>query len=82
MKIWDIIDGQLTKEFTFKDFREAIVFVNAVAEVAEDQNHHPDILVHAYKKVKISLYTHSENAITQKDHQLAEAIDTALEVIK
>ena len=75
MKTWKIIDGQLTKEFSFNDFVSALNFVNAIAEVAEAHNHHPDILIHSYKLVKVMLFTHDAKAITNKDHQLAEAID-------
>lgn len=82
MKTWKIIDGQLTKEFSFKDFISVIHFVNDIAKIAEAHNHHPDIFIHDYKQVKISLFTHSENAVTDKDRQLAKAIDKALEVMK
>jgi len=75
MKNWETISGQLIKEFIFKDFVSAIGFVNAIAQLAEAHNHHPDILIHAYKHVRISLFTHSAKAITEKDHKLAEAID-------
>jgi 4a-hydroxytetrahydrobiopterin dehydratase len=76
MKNWDTVDGHLTKQFSFKDFVSAVHFVDAIAEVAEAHNHHPDIFIHSYKKVKITLFTHSEKAITEKDYDLAEAIDT------
>jgi len=76
MKNWDTIDGQLTKQFSFKDFVSAVHFVDAIAEVAEAHNHHPDILIHSYKQVKITLFTHDAKAITDKDYTLADAIDT------
>jgi 4a-hydroxytetrahydrobiopterin dehydratase len=72
---WKVKDNLLVKEFEFKDFKKAIEFVNYVAEIAEQENHHPDILIYSYKKVKISLFTHSENKITDKDYYLAEKID-------
>ena len=50
--------------------------VDAIAEVAEAHNHHPDILIHSYKQVKITLFTHDAKAITDKDYTLADAIDT------
>jgi 4a-hydroxytetrahydrobiopterin dehydratase len=66
----------LTKEFTFDNFIHALDFVNKIKPLAEEMNHHPDILIHSYKKVKIMLFTHSENKITEKDHELAEKIDS------
>ena len=75
MNTWDTANGKLTKEFVFKNFVEAVDFVNEIAVVAEKHNHHPDILIHSYKKVRIELYTHSENKITERDHMLAAEID-------
>ncbi len=72
---WEIKNNSLTKEFEFTNFKSAILFVNKVLPLAEEQNHHPDILIHSYKKVKIMIYTHSENKITKKDYSLAEKID-------
>ncbi len=72
---WKIEQNFLTKEFEFSNFKEAINFINKVSEIAENQNHHPDILIHSYKKVKIKSMTHSENKVTTKDYNLAEEID-------
>jgi 4a-hydroxytetrahydrobiopterin dehydratase len=72
---WKIENELLTKEFEFNNFTEAIQFVNNILPLAEQMNHHPDILIHSYKKVKIMLYTHSEKKITEKDHSLAKKID-------
>ncbi len=72
---WEIKDKHLTKEFTLSDFTEAVNFVNKILPLAEEKNHHPDILIHSYKKVKIMLFTHSENNITDKDYSLAKKID-------
>lgn len=75
MKTWTIIDDKLTKDFTFNDFDEAVSFVNMIADLAEEHNHHPDILMHSYNKLKIMLMTHAAKSVTQKDYDLAEAID-------
>jgi 4a-hydroxytetrahydrobiopterin dehydratase len=75
MKDWDIVDDKLTKEFVFKNFAEAIRFINSIADIAEARDHHPDIYLHSYKKVKITLRTHNVMAITEKDYNLANAID-------
>jgi 4a-hydroxytetrahydrobiopterin dehydratase len=70
---WDEIDGALERTFELPSFPEAIAFVNRVAEAAEEANHHPDIAI-SYRRVVIRLWTHSENAITEKDVALAERI--------
>jgi 4a-hydroxytetrahydrobiopterin dehydratase len=72
---WETVDGKLTREYVFSNFKEAIAYVNRVAEVAERLNHHPDIMVYAYKKVRLTLYTHSESRISEKDKELADLID-------
>ncbi len=69
-------DGQaLVRDFEFSNFAAAMAFVNRVAEVAEEANHHPDILVHGWNKVRLTLSTHSEGALTDKDRALAERVD-------
>jgi 4a-hydroxytetrahydrobiopterin dehydratase len=75
---WEIKNKKLTKEFTLKNFIEAVAFINRVTPLAENMNHHPDILLHSYKKVKITLFTHDKNKITEKDHKLAKEIDEIL----
>jgi 4a-hydroxytetrahydrobiopterin dehydratase len=65
----------IERQFQFKDFVEALSFVNKVGEEAEKMNHHPDIFIHSWNKVKITSSTHSEGGITNKDFQLAEKIE-------
>jgi 4a-hydroxytetrahydrobiopterin dehydratase len=73
--MWTEKDGKLEQTFKFKDFSEAFAFMTRVALVAESMQHHPD-WSNSYNQVKITLVTHDEgNKITEKDHQLAEAID-------
>lgn len=72
---WEQEENQITKLFQFKDFAEALSFVNKVGEEAEKMDHHPDIFIHSWNKVKITISTHSEGGITKKDFQLAEKID-------
>ena len=72
---WRKENESLTKEFSFKNFVDAIAFVNEIGDVAEELGHHPNILIHSFNKVKIMLYTHSENKITEKDQHLAARID-------
>ena len=73
---WDFENRQIGKEFKFKDFAEALNFVNKVGTFAEEMNHHPDILLHSWNKVKITVSTHSEGGVTQKDFKLAEKIES------
>lgn len=65
---------RLTKEYKFKNFVQAMSFVNDVAKLAEAKDHHPDILV-KYNLVTLVFYTHTENAVTEKDVRLAAEID-------
>ena len=67
---WEVRDGVLERTFEFPTFPEAIAFVNRVAEVAEEANHHPDLAIH-YRQVTVRFWTHSKNAITDQDVELA-----------
>ena len=72
---WTQDGDALVRDFEHPDFAAAIAFVNKVAELAEEANHHPDILVHGWNKVRLTLSTHSEGRVTEKDHALAQRID-------
>jgi 4a-hydroxytetrahydrobiopterin dehydratase len=72
---WERDGDALACDVECGDFKDAIGFVNRVADLAEAQNHHPDILVHGYKHVRLTLSTHSEGGITENDVALARAID-------
>jgi 4a-hydroxytetrahydrobiopterin dehydratase len=75
MSEWRSEGDALVRDFEFADFAEAMAFANRVAEAAEAANHHPDILVHGWNKVRLTLSTHSEGGVTDKDRELAQAID-------
>ena len=75
---WEHEKKQIERTFEFDDFTAAIDFVNAVAEIAEEEEHHPDIDIR-YNKVRVMLSTHSEGGLTQRDFDLAEKIDTLSE---
>lgn len=75
MNNWQETQSGLVRVFTFINFVKAIDFVNEVAKIAEAENHHPEILIHSYNQVKITLITHDENQITCKDYSLAKLID-------
>lgn len=77
-KDWFEENETIEKEFVFKNFIEALAFVNRVGSLAEENNHHPDILLHSYKKVRISLTSHEEKTLTDKDLLLASLIEKAL----
>ena len=72
---WAQEEKQIAKEFQFKDFAEALSFVNKLGSEAEKVNHHPDIFIHSWNKVRITISTHSEGGITEKDFQLAQKIE-------
>jgi 4a-hydroxytetrahydrobiopterin dehydratase len=75
LKGWSFTDSRIGKEFKFKDFKAALDFVNRIGKAADEMNHHPDILLHSWNKVKITVSTHSEGGVTDKDFQLAEKIE-------
>ena len=75
MSEWSQRRDALERDFEFMDFAEAMAFVNHVAAAAEEANHHPDILVHGWNKVRLTLSTHSEGGLTDADHALARRID-------
>ena len=72
---WRREGDQIVREWKLSDFAEAMAFVNRVAEAAEEANHHPDILVHGWNKVRLSVTNHSEGGLTEADFALAAAID-------
>jgi 4a-hydroxytetrahydrobiopterin dehydratase len=69
---WNEVDGALERTFECASFSEAVAFVNRVAELAERENHHPDILL-SYRKVTVRWVSHSAGGITDRDHVLAAA---------
>ena len=73
---WQYENGTLAKEWKFSDFGEAMAFTNSIAEMAEDANHHPDIVIN-YNQVRLTLATHSEGGVTEKDVELAKQIESA-----
>ena len=66
---------KISREFEFKDFVEALEFVNRVGDLAEMEGHHPDILIHSWNKVLITLYTHSIGGLSENDYILAAKIN-------
>ena len=71
---WEFSGNVLTRQILFPSFKDAIAFVNRVGDVAEAADHHPDITIQ-YRKVTLSLWTHSEGGVTRKDLDLAAQIN-------
>ncbi len=65
----------LTRDFTFSNFKQAMSFAQKVGDIAEELNHHPDIIIHDYKHVSLIVRTHDTQSVTQKDQELALRID-------
>jgi 4a-hydroxytetrahydrobiopterin dehydratase len=71
---WEVAGEEVSRQFEFADFNEAMGFVTRVADAAEKSDHHPDIDIR-WNKVKLVLSTHSEGGLTSKDADMVEAID-------
>lgn len=79
---WHVVnEHHLEKEFSFKDFKEALSFTNQVGEIAEEEGHHPDINL-TWGKVRICTWTHSINGLSENDFILAAKIDELQKVKK
>jgi len=73
-KDWGSSKEKLERTFKFKDFNDSIDFVNKVANIAEQQNHHPDITIN-YNKVKISITDHEKGGVSEKCHKFVKSVD-------
>lgn len=72
---WSIVGEKLVKHHRFRDFRAAMAFVNAIAEVAEEEGHHPDFMVRDWNCVDVSIWTHAIGGLSENDFILAAKID-------
>ena len=70
-------EGVISRELEFGNFRESMTFVESVAKLAEEHDHHPDIFI-SYNHVRLDLSTHAAGGLTEKDFALAQAIDHLL----
>lgn len=76
---WDLKEQKLIeKEFHFRNFKEALAFINQVGEIAEKEGHHPDILLYSYKHVRVSLMTHAVQGLSENDFIVAAKIDAIM----
>ncbi len=73
--LWDIKDDMLVREVPNKNFADAVGKLNAIAVIAEKLNHHPDLLIYGWNKLRISTKTHDVGGITELDFQLAKKIE-------
>lgn len=76
LKGWEFKNNLIGKEYELKDFKDALGFVNKIGDKAEQMDHHPDIFLHDWNKVKITVSTHSAGGITENDFKLAEMIES------
>ena len=67
---WREVQGALEREFRFRDFAEALAFVNRVGQIAEQENHHPDVSIH-WNRVTLRWWTHVSGTVTERDAALA-----------
>ena len=72
---WKLNNQSIEKEFDLKDFKSALALVDKVGIAAENMDHHPDIFIHSWNKVKFTISTHKEGGLTDKDFILAEKIE-------
>ena len=75
---WELKEGRLYKQYKFKNFVEAMRFINSIAKIAEQEGHHPDFHVH-YSRVEIELWTHAINGLSESDFIVAAKIDELLQ---
>ncbi len=75
---WEILEGTaIGKRYTFHDFRDALSFVNEVGDLAEYEGHHPDLNLHNWNKVDVTLSTHAVKGLSENDFVMAKLIDRA-----
>lgn len=79
---WEFSPESISKTYIFKDFKQAIKFVNLVGDAAEMIDHHPDIFIFGWNKVQIKLSTHSAKGLTQLDYDLSHKIEEIFNNLK
>lgn len=75
---WSVSEGLLTKTYKVRSFAHGVLFIGTIGQLAEAANHHPDLLVHGWNRLRITLSTHSAGGLTAADLALAERIDAVL----
>lgn len=82
LPLWDFSSETISKTYQLVDFKQVVEFVNRVAELAEQMDHHPDILIFGCNKVKITLSTHSARGLTHLDFELSTKIENLFNNLK
>lgn len=72
---WRREGNEIVRDLQFEDFAAAMAFVNRVADAAEAANHHPDILLHGWNRVRLAVTNHAQGGLTEADFSLADRID-------
>lgn len=75
---WKLVGNKIEKNYKFKDFKQAMQFINKIADLAEKEGHHPNMFLHSWNRVKISTYTHAIGGLSENDFILAAKIDDLL----
>jgi 4a-hydroxytetrahydrobiopterin dehydratase len=75
---WERVGDEIEREWVLENFQAALAFVNQVGALAEAADHHPDFLLYGWNRVRLTLTTHSERGLTEKDFSLAASIDQLL----
>lgn len=75
---WSVENDKLVREVQVKNFRAALALVNALGEIAEEENHHPDLLIHGWNHVRIELYTHTAQGLSENDFIMAAKFDRVI----
>lgn len=74
---WTVESEKMHRDFAFPNFAGALAFVNKIGAIAEAEGHHPDLLIHQYRHVRVTLYTHFVDGLTINDFILAAKVDRA-----
>src|SRR5690349_13531080 len=72
---WSVQDGKLTKNYTVRSFPHAVVFIGAIAQFAEAAGHHPDLFLHDFKELTVSIIDHHDGGISERCTALAKQIE-------
>jgi len=72
---WERKGETIAKQYTFKEFMGGIRFINRIAEIAEEMDHHPNDMIVNYRRITFALTTHDQGGISEKDFKLADAIE-------
>lgn len=75
---WSVEGDKLVRDVKVKNFRAALTLVNTLGEIAEEENHHPDLCIHGWNGVRIELYTHTANGLSENDFIMAAKFDKVI----